>query len=82
MHSSKRLASCILSKLLDKTHAASRGIKGGNFLVIRETSMPAILVEAGFITNSEECKKLRDPSYINCIAKAIADGIDKFCISH
>ena len=44
--------------------------------------MPAILVEAGFITNSEECKKLRDPSYINCIAKAIADGIDKFCISH
>lgn len=82
MHSSKRLASCILSKLLDKTHAASRGIKGGNFLVIRETSMPAILVEAGFITNSEECKKLRDPSYINCIARAIADGIDKFCISH
>lgn len=82
MHSSKRLASCILSRLLDKTHAASRGIKGGNFLVIRETSMPAILIEAGFITNHEECKKLKDPSYINCIARAIADGIDKFCTSH
>lgn len=75
---SKRLASCILHRVLDHTDAASRGIKQGNFHVIRETDMPAVLVEGGFLTNKEERSRLRDREYLNQMAIGIAQGIDKY----
>lgn len=75
---SKGLASAILSSLITQTRAESRGVKKGNFHVIRETEMPAVLVEGGFITNLEERAFLRDKGYIDKIAKGIALGIDKY----
>jgi N-acetylmuramoyl-L-alanine amidase len=75
---SKRLANCILYRLIDQTEAISRGIKQGNFHVIRETDMPAVLVEGGFITNKEERGKLRDKEYLDRLAVGIAQGIDKY----
>jgi N-acetylmuramoyl-L-alanine amidase len=75
---SKRLANCILGRMLDQTQARSRGIKLGNFHVIRETAMPAVLVEGGFLTNKEERIRLRDRSYLDRIALGIAEGIDKY----
>lgn len=75
---SKRLANCILHRSLDQTEALSRGIKQGNFHVIRETDMPAVLVEGGFITNREERGKLRDRTYLDRLAVGIAQGIDKY----
>lgn len=75
---SKKLATSVLSQLVEHTQAISRGIKAGNFHVIRETQMPAVLVEAGFITNLEERSFLRDKSYLEKIAKGIAVGIDKY----
>ena len=75
---SKKLATRVLSKLIDKTVAESRGIKEGNFYVIRETKMPAILVEAGFMTHPEELHRLKDVSYRDKIARGIAEGIDSF----
>lgn len=75
---SKKLASSILSHLVNHTQADSRGVKAGNFHVIRETQMPAVLVEAGFITNLEERSFLRDKNYLEKVAKGIAVGIDKY----
>jgi N-acetylmuramoyl-L-alanine amidase len=75
---SKRLASCILSDVIDQTNAISRGIKQGNFHVIRETEMPAVLVEGGFMTNKDERSKLRDKAYLDQLAIGIAQGIDKY----
>lgn len=75
---SKRLASTILSYLLHSTGAESRGVKVGNFHVIRETEMPAVLVEGGFVTNSEERSLLHERTYLDRIAKGIALGIDKY----
>ncbi|MBS0648626.1 MAG: N-acetylmuramoyl-L-alanine amidase [Verrucomicrobia bacterium] len=75
---SKQLGSSILSELIAETHALSRGVKNGNFHVIRETSMPAVLVEGGFMTNTEERSNLRDKKYLEKIAKGVAQGIDKF----
>jgi N-acetylmuramoyl-L-alanine amidase len=74
---SRKLASSVLSELTAQTHALSRGVKNGNFHVIRETTMPAILVEGGFMTNHEERTNLRDKTYLEKIAKGIALGIDK-----
>jgi N-acetylmuramoyl-L-alanine amidase len=75
---SKRLANCILYRIVGNTDAVSRGIKQGNFHVIRETEMPAVLVEGGFMTHREERRKLRDREYLDRLAIGIAQGIDKY----
>lgn len=75
---SKQLATSILSSMLHYTHAESRGVKAGNFHVIRETTMPAVLVEGGFITNHEESTLLYDKKYLARIAKGIAHGVERY----
>lgn len=76
--SSKKLATRVLNKIIDRTVAESRGIKAGNFHVLRETKMPAILVEAGFMTHPEELHHLKDITYREKIARGIAEGVDSF----
>ena len=76
--SSKKLADAILTKVLKRTEAQSRGVKKGNFYVIRETEMPAVLVEGGFITNAEERVLLKTREYQEKLARGIADGIDNY----
>lgn len=77
MKASRDLASAILGSLVIETGAPSRGVKHGNFAVIRETRMPAVLVEGGFLTNDEELKLLQNPKYLRRIAEAIANGVDR-----
>lgn len=78
MEASKKLASIILSKVIERTQAKSRGVKAANFAVIRETNMPAILIEGGFLTNQEEMQKIKDPAYIKQLALGIAQGVDQY----
>jgi N-acetylmuramoyl-L-alanine amidase len=75
---SQRLASCILYRVIDQTDGTSRGVKHGNFHVIRETEMPAVLVEGGFITHQGERNRLKDRAYLDRIAVGIAQGVDKY----
>jgi N-acetylmuramoyl-L-alanine amidase len=76
--SSRRLADAILPRLIERTEAISRGVKRGNFYVIRETTMPAVLIEGGFISNQEERTQLRTREFQDKIARGIADGIDAY----
>ncbi|MBB64921.1 MAG: N-acetylmuramoyl-L-alanine amidase [Waddliaceae bacterium] len=75
---SKLLATSVLDHLIDATKARSRGVKKGNFAVIRETDMAAVLIEAGFLTNEAEMKKIEDSKYLKSLAKGIALGIDRY----
>jgi len=75
---SQKLAAAILQDLIKKTGARSRGVKKGNFYVIRETKMPAILVEGGFISNPQERKQLKAKNYQEKIARAVANGVDVY----
>jgi N-acetylmuramoyl-L-alanine amidase len=75
---SRLLASAVLSHVIQETEAECRGVKAANFHVIRETEMPAILVEGGFMTNSAERALLRDKIYLDKIAKGIAIGVDRY----
>lgn len=75
---SKKLAHVVLKNILHHTKADSRGIKNGNFAVIRETQMPAILVEGGFLSNEAELEKLKDPIYLKKLSWGIAKGIDHY----
>ena len=72
------LARAILEKTTAATGASSRGVHHGDFHVIRETTMPAVLVEGGFLSNPQEAKRLKNPRYIRILALSIARGIDEF----
>ncbi len=56
----------------------SRAVKVGNFAVIRETTMPAVLVETGFLSNPKERGCLLDGRYRMRLAKGIAEGIHAY----
>ncbi|HSX04765.1 MAG TPA: N-acetylmuramoyl-L-alanine amidase [Rhabdochlamydiaceae bacterium] len=76
--SSKNLATSILDHLVTQTAATSRGVKQGNFHVIRETEMPAVLVEGGFLTNMQERNLIASTAYLEKLSKGIAKGIDSY----
>jgi len=62
--------------LISTTGAIDRGIKNNrNFMVLRDTQMPAALIEVGFLTNREEALRLADPQHQRVLAQAIYDGI-------
>lgn len=53
----------------------SRGIYRNNFHVLREHSRPAILIECGFLSNSEDRRNLNNPAYRTRLASAIVEGV-------
>lgn len=75
---SKRLAQLILKNVIAQTKAPSRGVKHGNYAVIRETNMPAVLIEGGFLTNEAELQQLKDPTYLKKLAWGIVKGIEDY----
>ncbi|UTW70863.1 N-acetylmuramoyl-L-alanine amidase [Anaerobacillus sp. HL2] len=42
------------AKLIEKLGTFDRGVKEANFQVIKNTIMPSVLVELGFLTNKED----------------------------
>lgn len=76
--SSSALAETTLRYIIKETGCSSRGVKIGRFYVIRETTMPAILVEIGFLTNYDEWTSMRKKSYLEKVAKGISSGIDTY----
>lgn len=56
---------------------ANRGKKTANFHVLRETSMPAILTENGFIDTTADANKLRNATFLQGIARAHATGLEE-----
>jgi N-acetylmuramoyl-L-alanine amidase len=75
---SQLLAKSILDHVILATQARSRGVKHGNFAVIRETTMPAVLIEGGFLTNTNEMQKIKDAVYLKQLALGIAQGIQDY----
>jgi N-acetylmuramoyl-L-alanine amidase len=78
----ENLAELVHEQIIASTGATDRGVRSARFHVIVKTSMPAILVETGFITNPSEASKLVNSAYQERIAAAIARGIDQFLRSY
>jgi N-acetylmuramoyl-L-alanine amidase len=75
---SRQLASFVHDQVISGTGALDRGVRGAGFYVIKHTSMPAILVETGFVTNPREAANLNNPAYQDRMAGSIARGVDQF----
>lgn len=58
--------------------AADRGLKRARWAVLRDAECPAILIEAGFLSNDTEARKIASSAYRQKIAEAIADGVQAY----
>lgn len=74
----QNLANYILEEALKSTGRPSYGIFEKNFAVTRETRMPSVLVETGFLTNQQEEQLLVNRDFQDKMARGIANGILKF----
>lgn len=59
----------------DSHSILTRKVKEADYAVLRDTTIPAILIEVGFLTNVQECGKLLSPEYQEILADAIVNGI-------
>lgn len=73
----EKLAKAIQAELIKATGFNDRKVKfsGSSIYVLKYTSMSAVLTETGFISNPNEEKLLRDPSFQSKVARAIALGV-------
>ncbi len=83
IHDKNMAKSVELAKLVQKNVCSSaarpdKGVKQDVFLVLRETSMPACLIELGFITTPDEERLLNDEISIDNIAKGIYNAFAKY----
>lgn len=79
---SRRLAQHVQQELVNATGATDRGVKHARFVVLIGTTVPAILIETGFITNPSEGQKLTSETYQQKIASAVVRGVEKFLQSN
>lgn len=71
------LATTVVNHLSEAWGTKNRGILTEKFVVIHNNSVPAILVECGFITNDNDFAKIKDPSYQKKAAEALYDAVSE-----
>lgn len=78
MATSEKLAGMLEHQFSERAKRRSRGVKQAGFIVLYHASMPAILVETGFISNPTEQRYLTDSYGQSIIASAIFRAIRNY----
>lgn len=78
MSKSVELARIVQKEACANAGCADKGVKQDVFLVLRETSMPACLIELGFISTPDEETKLNSDAYIDKLAFGIYQAFVKY----
>lgn len=71
-----RLAPIFHERLVGHVGGQNRGVRKAPFFVLAGTTMPAFLVEIGFMSNDEEAELLRDESYQMRLAVALSAAVE------
>ena len=69
------LAYQLQKAITEKAGAEDRGVKRARFWVLRDAEMPAALIEAGFMTNPTDAKRIYDPVLRRQVAQAVVEGV-------
>lgn len=72
------LAGMIQAEVVKAAGSIDRGILTDNFVVLRETRMPSVLVETGFMSCPAELERLCDPDHQKALARGIANGVERY----
>jgi len=62
-------------QLLEKLGTQDRGLKRARFAVLRLAACPAVLVEAGYMSNPDEARRIAEERHRSDIAEAVANGV-------
>lgn len=65
-------------RMIEELGAADRGLKRARWAVLRHAECPGILIEAGFLSNDAETRKIMTPAYRQKVAEAIAHGVQAY----
>jgi N-acetylmuramoyl-L-alanine amidase len=71
MENSVKFAGLIQKQFRNTAKRVDKGVHQAGLLVLRETSMPGVLVELGFINNRSEAAYLTSTSGVNALAKSL-----------
>ncbi|MCT4543475.1 MAG: N-acetylmuramoyl-L-alanine amidase family protein [Vallitalea sp.] len=74
---SYKLTDIFLKEITNTVVTKNRGIKQGNLYVLRNTNMPATLLEIAFLSNPSDVAKLKDKTFIDKVAHALYNAILK-----
>ncbi len=77
----EKLATCVIKGVCEAVGFPQRKANPGDYFVIRESPVPAALVECGFLSNSEEELLLQDEAYQQKLAEGIAQGVTAYLTS-
>lgn len=72
------LAESLQRALVGRLKTIDLGIRQGNLYVLRNTRMPAVLVEVGFLSNPQEAALLAKPNYRLEVARGLLSGINDY----
>ncbi|MGB9601369.1 MAG: N-acetylmuramoyl-L-alanine amidase family protein [Limisphaerales bacterium] len=72
------LAYCIQKSLSAVAQYDDRGVKRARFAVLKDCSIPAVLVECGFMSSAEDMRKISDVAWRKQIARGIVEGIKNY----
>jgi N-acetylmuramoyl-L-alanine amidase len=75
---SRSLAYHVQNSLIKRTRTVDRKVKYARFYVIRNSVLPAILVEGGFVSNAAERNRMKSAWFRDAIAQGITDGIQRY----
>ncbi|MCQ6276199.1 N-acetylmuramoyl-L-alanine amidase [Bacillus sp. V3B] len=65
----------IHKKILEQVQYTNRGLKQAGYHVLRESNMPAVLTENGFIDHRVDASKLKESSFLESLARGHVNGI-------
>lgn len=74
----RQLAQLVQASLIRRTKTVDRSAKYARFYVIRNSRLPAILVEGGFVSNAAERDRMKSGWFREAIAQGIVDGIQRY----
>lgn len=80
INESSTFAESLFSNISTKALSRARAVRQGPFTVLHGTTMPAVLIEVGYITNLEDANNLTKDSYLKKLAGAISSGIVEFAL--
>jgi N-acetylmuramoyl-L-alanine amidase len=78
LNESAQLALATQNRLNSLLGLRDRGVKQAPFTVLTGATMPAVLIEVGFLSNANEAARLRQAEHQQRLAETIASGIDDY----
>lgn len=72
------MAETIHEHLFKHIQAKNRGVKSGDYYVLRENQQPSILLELGYITNPEDEERMNSQQFQADVASGIVNGVIEY----